>query len=111
MTHRRTGDDLLAVLGALDNPHRLRIIGSLRDNECYVSELARQLGLSRPLTHMHLGKLEDAGLVTSRLEFSADGKALRYYCLAPFEECLTADVIADAIRTLTLPRQEGTASK
>ena len=71
------GDELLAILAALANPHRLRIVAALSGGgRNYISRLAREIGISRPLMHLHLQKLEDAGLVTSRLELSADGKAL-----------------------------------
>ncbi|GAB4006129.1 hypothetical protein GCM10029992_55940 [Glycomyces albus] len=58
-----TGVELLSAFAALANPHRLRIIGTLADGRQYVSLLARQLGISRPLLHMHLQKLQAAGLV------------------------------------------------
>jgi DNA-binding transcriptional ArsR family regulator len=71
------GDQLLAMMAALASPHRLRVIGALASGgRNYVSALAREIGISRPLLHLHLQKLEEAGLVTSRLELSADGKAL-----------------------------------
>ena len=96
------GDWLLEVLAALANPHRLRIIEALQVNgRTYVSQLARQIGISRPLLHLHLKKLEDAGLVTSQLELSADGKALNYFQVARFEITLTPSAIADAARSLS----------
>jgi len=74
-----TGDQLLAMLSALANPHRLRIIAALSTGgRQYISAMARDLGISRPLLHLHLQKLEDAGLVVSQLELSADGKALNF---------------------------------
>src|ERR1700724_650101 len=80
------GDQLLAMLAALANPHRLRIIAALASGgRNYVSQLARELGISRPLLHLHLQKLEDAGLVTSRLELSEDGKALNYFEVRRFD--------------------------
>ncbi len=51
----------------------MRIVAELKSGRNYVSELARVVGLSRPLLQMHLTKLEAAGLVTSRLELSSDG--------------------------------------
>jgi DNA-binding transcriptional ArsR family regulator len=97
-----TGDQLLAMLAALASPHRLRIIAALRDGgRNYISALARELGISRPLLHLHLQKLDDAGLVTSQLELSADGKALNYFEAADFALHLTPDAIRDAARTLT----------
>jgi len=90
-----TGDQLLAMLAALASPHRLRIIAALQaGGRNYVSALARELGISRPLPHLHLAKLEEAGLVTSQLELSADGKALNYFEVAPFALDLTPEAIA-----------------
>src|SRR5688572_32788659 len=74
-----SGPGLLEALSALANPHRLQIITALVNETNYVSQLAREIGISRPLLIMHLKKLEDAGLVRSRLELSGDGKAMRYY--------------------------------
>ena len=51
---RPTGDDLVEVLAALANPVRLRIVAKLAGGRDYVSHLARELGVSRPLLHMHL---------------------------------------------------------
>jgi len=81
-----SGDQLLAVLAALASPQRLRIIAALKsDGRNYVSQLAREVGISRPLLHLHLQKLEEAGLVTSQLELSGDGKALNYFEVADFD--------------------------
>ena len=96
-----SGEHLLAVLGALGNPHRLRIVAALHTNgRNYVSQLARELGISRPLLHLHLQKLEEAGLVTSKLELSADGKALNYFEVADFAVDLTPSTITAAAETL-----------
>ncbi len=89
---------LLAVADALGNPHRLRIVAALTRDRNYVSELARQLGLSRPLLYMHLEKLEAAGLVQGALELSPDGKAMKYYEIADFDIRLTPDTIAAALK-------------
>jgi DNA-binding transcriptional ArsR family regulator len=96
------GDRLLASLAALANPHRMRIIAALvGGGRTYVSQLARELGISRPLLHLHLQKLEDAGLVTSKLELSDDGKALNYFDVTDFAFQITPKAIGDAARTLT----------
>ena len=90
------------MLAALANPHRLRIIAALASGgRNYVSQLARELGISRPLLHLHLQKLEDAGLVTSQLELSQDGKALNYFEVNSFDFELTPAVIAAAAKSLT----------
>jgi len=99
-TTKLTGDELLAALSALANPHRLRIVASLTQGRNYVSQLARDLGIGRPLLHMHLQRLEAAGLVTSRLELSDDGKAMRYFEVAPFLLDVSPAGIAGAVETL-----------
>jgi DNA-binding transcriptional ArsR family regulator len=96
------GDQLLAVLNALASPHRLRIIAALQGGgRNYVSQLAREIGISRPLLHLHLQKLEAAGLVRGSLELSHDGKALNYFEVTPFNVPLTAETIAAAAATLS----------
>ena len=89
---------LLAIGDALGNPHRLRILAALAGGREYVSELARRLGLSRPLLYMHLEKLEAAGLVRGALELSEDGKAMKYYEPTEFDVRLTPKTIADALK-------------
>jgi predicted transcriptional regulator len=99
---RLTGDRLLAALAALANPHRLRIVAALATGgRNYVSQLARELAISRPLLHLHLQRLEEAGLVTSKLELSQDGKALNYFEVSRFEIDLTPAAIAKAASSLT----------
>jgi DNA-binding transcriptional ArsR family regulator len=96
-----SGDQLLAILAALASPQRLRIIAALKsDGRNYVSQLAREVGISRPLLHLHLQKLEEAGLVTSRLELSGDGKALNYFEVVDFDFELTPSAIVKAARSL-----------
>lgn len=97
-----TGDQLLAALAALSNPHRLRVVAALAaGGRNYVSQLARELNISRPLLHLHLQKLQEAGLVSSQLELSEDGKALNFFEAAPFAIDLTPAMIAEAVATLT----------
>ena len=92
---------MLAALAALASPHRLRIIAALKTNgRNYVSQLAREVGISRPLLHLHLQKLEEAGLVTSKLELSDDGKALNYFEVVDFDLELTPAAVAKAARSL-----------
>jgi len=101
------GDRLLATLAALANPHRLRIIAVLTaGGRNYISQLAREIGISRPLLHLHLQKLEEAGLVTSQLELSRDGKALNYFEVTPFAIELSPAAIAEAAPSLTLKSEK-----
>jgi predicted transcriptional regulator len=99
------------MLAALASSHRLRIVAALAGGREYVSRLAREIGMSRPLLHMHLQRLEGAGLVAGALELSEDGKAMKFYEVTPFAVELTPAAIAAAARTLTAdgddPRRPG----
>jgi DNA-binding transcriptional ArsR family regulator len=92
-----TTEELLGTLNAMAHPLRLRIIAELSGGRVHVSELARRLGMSRPLLYMHLDRLEKAGLVTGELALSEDGKALKYFELVPFEVRVTAETVVDAL--------------
>ncbi|MFI9615738.1 ArsR/SmtB family transcription factor [Streptomyces sp. NPDC052023] len=102
-----TGDELLKVLSALGNPHRMRIVAALLERRNYVSALAREIGISRPLLHMHLQRLEAAGLVVGTLELGEDGKSMKYFDITPFAYELTPDVVARAATTLTEAAKTG----
>src|SRR5881296_3473781 len=91
------------MLAALANPLRLRIVAKLAAGRDYVSHLAREIGVSRPLLHMHLQRLEAAGLIAGTFELSGDGKALKYYEVADFDVRLTASTLVAAAATLTTP--------
>jgi DNA-binding transcriptional ArsR family regulator len=103
-----SGDDLVRTLATLANPHRLRVIAALLTGRSYVSQLARTLGISRPLLQVHLRKLEAAKLVCASLELSDDGKAMKYYEVVPFSVHLTPAAIAAAVSTLTYNNSETT---
>ena len=94
-------EELLSKLTAVANPLRLRVIAELSEGRVHVSELARRLGISRPLLYMHLDRLEKAGIVTGHLELSEDGKAMKYFELVPFELRLTARIITEALQAST----------
>jgi DNA-binding transcriptional ArsR family regulator len=97
MDETLTSEELVAMLTAIAHPLRLQIIAELADGRVHVSELARRLGMSRPLLYMHLDRLEKAGLVTGQLELSEDGKAMKYFELVPFEVRVTAETVVRAL--------------
>lgn len=97
-TRRLATEELLVTLTAIAHPLRLRIVAELTHGRVHVSELARRLGMSRPLLYMHLDKLAKAEMVTVHLELTEDGKAMKYFELAPFELRVTAGTIVDALR-------------
>jgi len=73
----------------------------------YVSQLARELQISRPLLQIHLRKLEQSGLVSSTLELSTDGKSMKFYEVTPFSWDLSPKLIARAAATLTVADNKG----
>ncbi len=86
-------EDYISVFDALSHPVRIKIIGILEEGRQYVSELARLVNISRPLLYMHLKKLETARLVTSAMEISESGKAMKYYALEDFELQITKELL------------------
>src|SRR5699024_5517219 len=105
MIHFNDGDELLLVLEALSNPHRLRIISTLFDGKQYVSQLARELGISRPFLYLHLRKLEEVNLVSSSMEVSENGKALKFYMLSPFHFVIDEKLIYQLASSLTIQKR------
>ncbi len=103
-----SGDELVLVLATLASPHRLRVLAALTGERNYVSRLARDLGISRALLQVHLRKLESAGLVTSQLEVSEDGKAMKFYEVVPFRLTLTPAAVSSAVTTLSSPAKGST---
>jgi predicted transcriptional regulator len=77
----------------------LRVIDALAGGRVHVSELARRLGLSRPLLYLHLDRLEKAGLVTGQLELAESGRAMKYYELVDFDLRITVDTVRQAVHT------------
>lgn len=86
-------EDYISIFDALSHPVRIKIIGILAQGRQYVSELARLVNISRPLLYMHLKKLEAARLVTSAMELSESGKAMKYYALEDFELRITKELL------------------
>lgn len=105
MKHFNSGDELLLTLEALSNPHRLKIISVLSEGKQYVSQLARELGISRPLLYLHLQKLEEAKLVSNDMEISDSGKAVKYYMLNPFQFDINEKIIHTLASTLTTKKK------
>ncbi|MGW2763427.1 ArsR/SmtB family transcription factor [Streptomyces sp. NPDC001275] len=61
-------DRAVAVLKAVADPSRYRLLWALSNGEQPVSELARMLGAHVAATSQHLARLRAAGLVTTRRE-------------------------------------------
>ncbi len=93
-----TSDLLLNILEALANSHRLTILSLLTQRRIHVSQLARELNISRPLVFLHLKRLKRAGLIKGTMEISEDGKAMHFYELAPLSLQLSPEIIADILK-------------
>lgn len=88
---------LLLKIQALAHPARLWIVAYLADGRrAFVTQLAREAGISRPLMKMHLRKLEAAELVVSAFETAESGKAANFYEIAPFALSLDPQGVARA---------------
>lgn len=105
MKNFNSGDHLLTVLEALSNPHRLRIITVLSEGRQYVSQLARELGMSRPLLYLHLQKLEEAELVSGDMEILDSGKTAKFYTLNSFQFELNEKLIRELAPSLTVKKK------
>ena len=80
----------------LATSHRLRVVAALADERDYVSQLVRDLGISRALLQVHLRKLEASGLVSASIEVSPDGKVMKFYEVPPFALHLTPETSSTA---------------
>ena len=100
---KKTLDEVIALCGALSNRHRLSIIAALvsgKEKKIYtISELARELEISRPLLYLHLQKLEEVGLLKGKTELGKGNRARRYYELCDFELCLNGKKIKEMLET------------
>ena len=55
-----------AVLKAIAEPHRRRILTLVRDGELSAGEIAAHFDVTRPAISQHLNVLKEAGLVSER---------------------------------------------
>jgi len=70
--------DSAELLDLLGNANRRRILRLLARKPCYVTEISEYLGVSPKAVIDHLRKLEDAGLVESRV----DEKRRKYFSIS-----------------------------
>ncbi|MFT4880774.1 MAG: ArsR family transcriptional regulator [Salinirussus sp.] len=70
--------DSAELLDLLGNANRRRILRLLARKPCYVTEISEYLGVSPKAVIDHLGKLEEAGLVKSRV----DQKRRKYFSIS-----------------------------
>ncbi len=89
---------LAEMLNALGNEHSLMILAILAKSECYVSELAKEVGISRPLLYLHLKKLENVDLVESEIRhFEEPPYTKKFYKAKNFELVLSLSKIKEIL--------------
>ncbi len=90
---------LLTFFKALADETRLKIVGLLVHQARSVDELAASLGLSAPTISHHLGRLQEAGLVTAKAEQYYSVYSLRVDALHEMaREVLSTEKLAEAAR-------------
>ena len=55
------------IFRALSSPTRIKILQMLNNNELHLSGLAREIGISKPVTSRHIKILEEVGLINKRI--------------------------------------------
>ena len=68
-----TDDDASGVMKALGSETRIRMLEYLGGRLANVSEIANALDIPLSTANLHLGKLEDAGLITTELKSASRG--------------------------------------
>ena len=92
-------EDTAAKLSALGHPTRLKILMELTKGENYLSEIAKNVGISRALAKVHLKKIREAGLVESRiLTLEDEARALRFYKLLDFSINISNESLAGEVK-------------
>jgi len=86
-------------LAALGHPTRLMILMELTKGENYLSDIAKNVGISRALAKVHLKKLREAGLVESKiLVLEDEARALRFYKINDFNVNISTDRLAEEVK-------------
>ncbi len=94
-------EELAKRLDALGHPLRLKIVALLakESRSMYLSEIASKLGISRALAKIHLKKLEEAGIVVSKIIVLEDeARAMRFYKLKEFRINVSPEILKEVCR-------------
>ncbi|MCD6196209.1 MAG: helix-turn-helix transcriptional regulator [Staphylothermus sp.] len=94
-------EELAKKLDALGHPLRLKIVALLakEGRSMYLSEIASKLGISRALAKIHLKKLEEAGIVVSKIIVLEDeARAMRFYKLKEFRINISPEILKEVCR-------------
>ena len=88
-----------AVLRALADPQRRRVLALVRDDELAAGQIAAQFDITQQAVSQHLQVLERAGLLTQRRDGARRLYLLRPEALEPVRAVL-ADLWPDALQRL-----------
>lgn len=94
-------EELAKKLDALGHPLRLKIVALLakEGRSMYLSEIASKLGISRALAKIHLKRLEEAGIVVSKIIVLEDeARAMRFYKLKEFKINVSPEILKEVCR-------------
>ena len=92
-------DEIAVKLSALGHPTRIRILIELTKGENYLSEIAKNVGISRALAKVHLKKLKESGLVESKiLTLEEEARALRFYKILDFSFNISNESLAREVK-------------
>ena len=93
-------EKLVEKLKALANPLRLRIIASLAKEPKNVYRVSKELGLSYPLTHLHVKRLKKLGFLeeTKRIEQAEGMPSQKFYAPTEFIITVTPEIISKIVR-------------
>jgi len=89
--------EFVRILKVLENPVRLRMIAELHEKPRHIYALAKALGMSYPLAHLYLSKLERLGLVEGHL-IEEGGRTQKVYRVADFLIQIDPQTIRELVR-------------
>jgi len=92
-------ETLVKTIKALSNPLRLKIIANLSEEPQHAYALAKNLGVSYPLAHLHLKGLKKMGLIKEikNEARSEELPAVKTYVPTNFELIITPQMIHDIV--------------
>jgi ArsR family transcriptional regulator len=89
---------LVKTMKALANPIRLRIIALLEREPKHAYALAKELGVSYPLAHLHMKGLKKMGLIEEIEQEEREGRpSVKTYAPTDFEIVLSSKMIHDTV--------------